>query len=162
MKEVMTRRYSRLKENGDSMPDLILTDGGLGQVRAGVEVIDALKLNIPVYGLFKNDKHQTKGLIDKDGNIISLDDNKSLFFLLVRMQDEVHRFAISFHHQKRGKNFTKSILDDIEGLGAKRQQIIRDHYLNIDDLKNASVEELSQYVPKEVAERIVEKIKLAK
>ena len=162
MKEVMTRRYSRLKENGDEMPDLILTDGGLGQVHAGVEVINNLKLNIPVYGLFKNDKHQTKGLIDKDGNIISLDDNKSLFFLLVRMQDEVHRFAITFHHQKRSKNFSKSILDDIEGLGAKRQQIIRDHYLNIDDLRNASVEELSQYVPKEVAERIVEKIKLAK
>lgn len=162
MKEVMNRRYSRLKENNDSMPDLILTDGGLGQVHAGVEVIDKLKLNIPVFGLFKNDKHQTKGLIDKDGNVISLDDNKPLFFLLVRMQDEVHRFAISFHHQKRSKNFTKSILDDIEGLGSKRKQIIIDHYLDIDELRKATVEELSQYVPVEVANRIVEKVNKSK
>ena len=151
MKEVMTRRYSRLKENNDPMPDLILTDGGLGQIHAGQEVIDELNLNIPVFGLFKNDKHQTKGLMDKDGNVISLDDDKSLFFLLVRMQDEVHRFAITFHHQKRSKNFTKSILDDIEGLGPKRKQLILDHYTDIDALKNASVEELSQYLPKEVA-----------
>jgi len=151
MKEVMTRRYSRLKENNDPMPDLILTDGGLGQIHAGQEVINELNLNIPVFGLFKNDKHQTKGLMDKDGNVISLDDDKSLFFLLVRMQDEVHRFAITFHHQKRSKNFTKSILDDIEGLGPKRKQLILDHYTDIDALKNASVEELSQYLPKEVA-----------
>lgn len=159
MKEVMRRRYSRLKENEEEMPDLILTDGGLGQIHAGVEVIDELKLNIPVFGLFKNDKHQTKGLMDKDGNVISLEDNKALFFLLVRMQDEVHRFAITFHHQKRGKNFTKSILDDIEGLGLKRKQIILDHYTDIDMLRNATVEELSQYLPKEVALRIKEKIK---
>lgn len=159
MKEVMTRRYSRLKENNESMPDLVLTDGGLGQVHAGQEVMDELELDIPVFGLFKNDKHQTKGLIDKDGNVISLDDNKALFFLLVRMQDEVHRFAISFHHQKRSKKFTSSILDDIEGLGAKRKQIILDHYLGIDELRKATVEELSQYVPKEVAQRIVEKVK---
>ena len=158
MKEVMTRRYSRLKENGDEMPDLILTDGGLGQIHAGCEVIDELGLSIPVFGLFKNDKHQTKGLMDKNGNVISLEDNKPLFFLLVRMQDEVHRFAIGFHHQKRGKNFTKSILDDIEGLGDKRKQIVLDHYTDIDMLKKATVEELSQYLPKDVAERIVKKI----
>lgn len=160
MKEVMTRRYSRLKENNESMPDLILTDGGLGQVHAGVEVIEELGLQIPVFGLFKNDKHQTKGLIDKDGNVISLDDNKNLFFLLVRMQDEVHRFAISFHHQKRNKKFTSSILDDIVGLGQKRKQIIIDHFNGIDALRNASVEELSQYVPKDVAIRIYEKVKI--
>ena len=77
----------------------------------------------------------------------------------MRMQDEVHRFAIGFHHQKRGKNFTKSILDDIEGLGAKRKQIILDHYTDIDMLKNATVDELSQYIPKDVAIRIVEKLK---
>lgn len=158
MKEIMKRRYSRLIEEKSDLPDLILTDGGLGQIHAGAEVIEELGLNIPVFGLYKNDRHQTKGLMDKDGNTISLDDNKSLFFLLVRMQDEVHRFAITFHHQKRSKNFTKSILDDIEGLGAKRKQIILDHYLDIDSLKNATIEELSQYLPKEVAIRIKEKI----
>lgn len=159
MKEVMRRRYSRLKENNEEMPDLILTDGGLGQIHAGAEIIEELQLDIPVFGLFKNDKHQTKGLMDKNGNVISLENNKSLFFLLVRMQDEVHRFAISFHHQKRSKNFTKSILDDIEGLGSKRKQIVLDHYTDIDSLKNATVEELSQYLPKDVAIRIKEKIR---
>lgn len=158
MKEIMRRRYSRLKDNAEEMPDLILTDGGLGQIHAGSEIMSELDLNIPVFGLFKNDKHQTKGLMDKEGNVISLDDNKSLFFLLVRMQDEVHRFAITFHHQKRSKNFAKSILDDIEGLGSKRKQIVLDHYTDIDMLKKATVEELSQYLPKEVAKRVLLKI----
>ena len=158
MKEVMKRRYSRLIEENADFPDLILTDGGLGQIHAGAEVVEELGLQIPVFGLFKNDKHQTKGLMDKEGNVVSLEDNKALFFLLVRMQDEVHRFAITFHHQKRSKNFTKSILDDIEGLGPKRKQLILDHYTDIDSLKNATVEELSQYLPKEVAIRIKEKI----
>ena len=158
MKEVMTRRYSRLKDNNEPMPDLVLTDGGLGQIHAGQEVINELKLDIPVYGLFKNDRHQTKGLMDKDGNVISLDDDKSLFFLLVRMQDEVHRFAISFHHQKRSKNFTKSFLDDVPGLGSKRQQLLLKQYQDIDQLKKASVEELSQFLPLEVAIALKKKL----
>ncbi len=158
MKEVMNRRYSRLKENHEPMPDLILTDGGLGQIHAGKEVIQELELNIPVFGLFKNDRHQTKGLMDEDGNVISLDDDKSLFFLLVRMQDEVHRFAITFHHQKRSKNFTKSILDDIPGLGSKRQQLLLKQYQDIDQLKKATVEELSQFLPVEVAKALKEKL----
>ena len=158
MKEVMKRRYSRLKENNDEMPDLILTDGGLGQVHAGKEIIDELKLNIPVFGLYKNDKHQTKGLIGPNKETYDLSNNKSLFFLLVRMQDEVHRFAISFHHQKRSKNYTKGILDDIEGLGPKRVELIRQHYNSIDELKNASIEELSQFLPTDVASRVFNKI----
>jgi excinuclease ABC subunit C len=157
MKEVMKRRYLRLKENNESYPDLILTDGGLGQVHAGIDALKEIDVSIPVFGLFKNDKHQTKGLIDKDGKVYSLDDNKSLFFLLVRMQDEVHRFAIGFHHQKRAKNITKGILDDIKGLGDKRKALISEHYPSIDALKNASIEELSQLVPTEVAQRIKEK-----
>ena len=158
MKEVMKRRYSRLKENNEPMPDLILTDGGLGQIHAGQEVIDELKLDIPVYGLFKNDRHQTKGLMDKDGKVISLDDDKSLFFLLVRMQDEVHRFAISFHHQKRSKNFTKSFLDDVPGLGSKRQQLLLKQYQDIDQLKKATVDELSQFLPSDVAIALKKKL----
>ena len=159
MKEVMRRRYSRLKENNEKMPDLIITDGGLGQIHAGHEIIQELGLNIPVFGLFKNDRHQTKGLMNVNGEVISLDDDKKLFFLLVRMQDEVHRFAISFHHQKRNKKFTSSILDDIPGLGSKRKQLITDRYLDIDELKKATAEELSQYVPKDVAVAIVNKLK---
>ncbi len=158
MNEVMTRRYSRLKENNDTMPDLILMDGGLGQIHAGQEVIDKLGLSIPVFGLFKNDKHQTSGIMDKDGNVYEIH-NKSLFFLLVRMQDEVHRFAISFHHQKRSKNFKEGILDNIKGLGDKRKEVIRNQYPTIDALKLATVEELSQFIPPEVAELLVDKLK---
>ena len=157
MKEVMSRRYLRLKENNEDYPDLILVDGGLGQIHAGQEVIKSLGLTIPVFGLFKNDKHQTKGIMDKDGNVYLIE-NKSLFFLLVRMQDEVHRFAISFHHQKRSKKFNEGILDNIEGLGEKRKEIIRQNYASIDELKNATIEELSQLVPSDVAVLIFEKI----
>lgn len=159
MKEVMKRRYERMKEEEKDFPDLILTDGGLGQVHAGIDALKEINVNIPVFGLFKNDKHQTKGLIDKDGNVISLDDNKALFFLLVRMQDEVHRFAITFHRQKRNKQYKEGILDNIEGLGSKRKELINKHYPNIDLLRNASVEELSQLVPIEVATRVYKKLR---
>ena len=158
MKEVMKRRYLRLKENGEELPDLIITDGGLGQIHAGKEVVDELALNIPVFGLFKNDRHQTKGLMDENGNVIPIK-NKNLFFLLVRMQDEVHRFAIGFHHQKRNKNFTKSFLDDVPGLGSKRQQILLHQYKDIDSLKKATEIELSQYLPKDVAKSLFNKLK---
>ena len=159
MKEVMKRRYIRLKESKEAYPDLILTDGGLGQVHAGIDALKEIDVDIPVFGLFKNDRHQTKGLIDKDGNVISLEDNKSLFFLLVRMQDEVHRFAISFHHQKRNKQLTVGILDNIKGLGKKRKELIKEHYPSIDALKSATKEELSQFIPEDVAISIIEHLK---
>ncbi|MCR5332988.1 MAG: excinuclease ABC subunit UvrC [Bacilli bacterium] len=159
MKEVMKRRYLRLKENNEAYPDLILTDGGLGQVHAGIEALKDIDVDIPIYGLFKNDKHQTEGLIDKDGKVHPLDDNKALFFLLIRMQDEVHRFAITFHHQKRSKNYKIGVLDDIKGLGEKRKSIILQNYPTIDALKRVNIQELSQFVPLEVAQRIVEKLK---
>lgn len=162
MKEVMTRRYSRLIEQNDPLPDLILTDGGLGQIHAGQEVIKNLKLDIPVFGLYKNDKHQTKGLMSSERDVIDLSNEKNLFFLLVRMQDEVHRFAITFHHQKRAKNFTKSILDDIPGLGSRRQQILLHQYKDVESLKKASVEELSQFLPKEVAIKVFDKLRALK
>ncbi len=158
MKEVMFRRYKRLKDNNDSFPDLILLDGGLTQIHAGVEIIEQLGLSIPVFGLYKNNKHSTEGIMDKNGKTYPLKDNKNLFFMLVRMQDEVHRYAISVHHQKRSKMFTKSILDDISGLGDKRKELIRSHYDNIDALKRASIDELSQLVPHDVAIKIKEKL----
>lgn len=161
MKEVIKRRYLRLKEEKLAYPDLILTDGGLAQVHAALDALKEIEVDIPVYGLFKNDKHSTSGLIDKDGHIYPIE-NKTLFFLLVRMQDEVHRFAISFHHQKRNKAFKQSILDNIPGLGEKRKEIIRAHYKSIDELKNASINELSQFVPNEVAIEIEKKVKIFK
>ena len=158
MVEIVTRRYSRIKEEGGEYPDLILTDGGLPQVHATLEALDSLEIQIPVFGLYKNDKHQTEGLIDKDGNTYPLDRKSPLFFFLMRMQDEVHRYAISFHTLSRSKSMTKSILDDIPGLGDKRKALLRSHYPSLEEMLSASVDELSQLLPGEVADAVYAKL----
>ena len=158
MVEIVSRRYKRLKEDGLPYPDLILTDGGLPQVHATLEGLMQIGANIPVFGLYKNDKHQTEGLIDSDGNTYKIDQKGKLFFLLMRMQDEVHRFAISFHKQQRSKRMQNDILDNIPGLGDKRKELLRKHYPTLDSLLNASKEELSQIVPPNVASDLFEKL----
>ena len=158
MKEIVHRRYSRIKEEGGSFPDLLLADGGLTQVHACLEAFEEAGVSFPVFGLYKNDKHQTEGLIDKDGNTYPLDSKSKLFFLLMRMQDEVHRFAISFHIQQRSKSMAKSIFDDIPGLGAKRKEALNRHYPNIDELMKASIEELAQVIPQPSAVALYEKL----
>lgn len=154
MVHVTHRRYARLKEEGQFYPDLILTDGGLAQVHATLEGLTKAEVDIPVFGLFKNDKHQTSGLIDKDGNTYELDRKSPLFFLLMRMQDEVHRYAITFHKQKRSKAMTNSLFDGIPGLGDKRREKLVSTYPSIDALMGASVAELSQIVPEESAKAL--------
>lgn len=151
MVEVVTRRYKRLKEEKMDYPDLILTDGGLPQVHATLEALNNIDVQIPVYGLYKNDKHQTEGIIDNDGNIYPLDNKSPLFFLLMRMQDEVHRFAISFHKKERLKSMHSSLFDGVGGIGEKRKEILRKNYPTLDSLMNASVEELKQILPDSVA-----------
>ena len=158
MKEVVSRRYRRLKEENSSFPDLILADGGLTQVHASLEGLDEAGVNVPVYGLYKNDKHQTEGLIDKDGKKYPLDKKSSLFFLLMRMQDEVHRFALSYHKQVRGKDMTRSLFDGIQGLGPKRIELLHAHYPSIDSLLSSSVAELSQLIPLPSAEALYKKL----
>ena len=150
MEEVTYRRYSRLKEEGKEMPDLILVDGGLNQIHAASRALEKAEVSINLFGLVKNNKHQTAGLMDKDGNIFDID-NQNIFFLLTRMQDEVHRFAITFHQSLRNKSMKTSILDGIKGLGDKRKELINRAYPDINLLKEATVEELSQLLPKEVA-----------
>ena len=150
MEEVTYRRYSRLKEENKEMPDLILVDGGLNQIHAAQRALDKAGVEINLFGLVKNNKHQTAGLMDKEGNIYDIE-NKNIFFMLTRMQDEVHRFAITFHQSLRNKSMRTSILDDIKGLGVKRKELINRAYPDINLLKEATVEELSQLLPKEVA-----------
>ena len=157
MEEVTYRRYSRLKEEGKEMPDLILVDGGLNQIHAASRALEKAEVNINLFGLVKNNKHQTAGLMDKDGNIYDID-NKNIFFLLTRMQDEVHRFAITFHQSLRNKSMKTSILDGIKGLGDKRKELINRAYPDINLLKEATVEELSQLLPKEVATELFNKL----
>ena len=159
MKEVLTRRYTRLKEENDIMPDLIILDGGLNQVNIGLEVLKSLGLNLNIVGLVKSDKHKTSGLVTPNGEEFYFDDNKPLFYLLTRMQDEVHRYAITTHIKKRNKNMFKSIFDDIKGLGPKKIELLNKSFPNINDLKNAKIEELEQILPKNLAISVLNKIK---
>ena len=153
MREVIERRYVRLTNEKEDYPDLMLLDGGLPQLKAIKK-----KYSFPIYGLYKDDRHSTKGIIDKKGKIYPIDNKSSLFFLLMRMQDEVHRFAISFHKQERNKHMFKSIFDDIKGLGKKKLETLMKQYQTIDELKNADVNELSQILPKEVAKHLYKKL----
>ena len=157
MEEVITRHYSRLKNENKKYPDLILVDGGLPQVNSATNALKNIEVEIPVFGLYKDDKHSTSGLIDIAGNTYPLEDKK-LFFLLTRMQDEVHRFAISFHKEKRSKAMTVSIFDEVKGLGSKRREVIAKFYPDIASLKNATVEELGQILPDSVAQDLYNKL----
>ena len=157
MEEIVYRRYSRLKEENKEMPDLILVDGGLNQINAASRALEKAEVSINLFGLVKNNKHQTAGLMDKEGNIFDIE-NKNIFFLLTRMQDEVHRFAITFHQSLRNKSMKTSILDGIKGLGSKRKELLNKAYPDISLLKEATVEELSQLLPKEVAEELFNKL----
>ena len=150
MNEVITRHYLRLKNENKKYPDLILVDGGLPQVESATKALNDIEVDIPVFGLYKDDKHSTSGLIDINGDTYPIE-NKKLFFLLTRMQDEVHRFAISFHKEKRNKAMTVSIFDEVKGLGSKRRELISRFYPDINSLKNATLEELGQILPKDVA-----------
>lgn len=154
MKEVVYRRYVRLLKEQGRFPDLLVVDGGLLQIEAAKEILDAMEVDITLCGLVKDDNHRTSNLMDRDGNIIPVDRNSSLFFLLTQMQDEVHRFAISYHRRIRNKAMTKSILDEVEGIGEVRKKEIWKHFKSMKKLKEATVEEISAVVPKAVAQNI--------
>lgn len=152
MREVLTRRFThglREREEGKSLggfvafPDLILMDGGKGQVNVALEVLEELKIHIPVCGMVKDDNHRTRGLYYQ-GEEIPIDKNSEEFQLITRIQDEAHRFAITFHRKLRGQNQVHSILDEIPGIGPARRKDLMRHFENLEEIKNASVEELSK------------------
>ena len=161
MREVIKRRYSRVIRDGLTPPDLIVIDGGQGQVNVAKEVIqEQLGLDIPIAGLQKNDKHQTHELLFGDPlQVVELSRNSQEFFLLQRIQDEVHRFAITFHRQLRSKNSFSSQLDGIEGLGPKRKQNLMKHFKSLTKIKEASVDQIVEVgVPRAVAKAVREKL----
>ena len=144
MKEVVFRRYSRAIEEGTPLPDLLITDGGKGQMSAVQEVVDALGLDIPIAGLAKDDRHRTNELLYGNPPIsVGMKQNSPLFHLLTQIQDEVHRFAITFHRDKRSKRQTASELDEIKGIGAKSKEILLKQFKSVKRLKEASMEELA-------------------
>ncbi len=162
MREVIYRRYSRVMRDGLTPPDLIIIDGGQGQVNVARDVIEnKLGLDVPIAGLQKNDKHQTHELLFGDPlEVIPLPRNSEEFFLLQRIQDEVHRFAITFHRQLRGKNTFSSKLDGIAGLGPKRKQLLMKHFKNLPNIQKASLDDIINCgIPKNVAENIQENLR---
>ena len=151
MKEVIYRRYYRLLMEDKALCDCIIVDGGIMQIKAVKEVLDSLNIDMLVVGLVKDDKHNTANLVNDENKIIPIDKDSNLFFLLTRMQDEVHRFAISYHRKLRTKAQKASILDEIEGIGPVRKKKLLNHFKSFKKLKEASEEEIAKVVGKDVA-----------
>ena len=148
MQEVVRRRYTRLKEEGSPLPDLIIADGGKGQmevIRGVVE--DELELAIPIAGLAKDDRHRTRELLFGFPPVsVGMKADSQLFRLLTQMQDEVHRFAITFHRQKRSKRQTKSELDTIKGIGPAAKSLLIKNFGSVKRIREASLEDLQAVV----------------
>ena len=159
MREVIYRRYSRVLKEGLAFPDLIVIDGGKGQVDVARDVLEnQLGLDIPIAGLAKNDKHKTSELLfGPELAVIDLERNSPEFFLLQRIQDEVHRFAITFHRQLRSKNSFSSKLDGVPGLGPKRKKLLLKEFKSLKNIQQATLEEIHQLgIPLPVAEAVKE------
>ncbi|KGP73847.1 excinuclease ABC subunit UvrC [Pontibacillus yanchengensis] len=159
MREVIRRRYKRVIKEGLPLPDLILVDGGKGQMTAAQEVLEnELGLDIPLCGLAKDDKHRTSELLYGDPpTMVDMDRQSQEFYLIQRIQDEVHRFAISFHRQLRGKGAIQSELDEIPGVGEKRRRLLLKHFQSIEGIKNAEIADFTKLgVPTNVAQVILD------
>ena len=158
MKEVVRRRYERLRDENERMPDLIITDGGKGQMEVVREVIeDELKLNIPIAGLAKDSRHRTNELLYGFPAVtIGIKTDSELFHVLTRIQDEVHRFAITFHRDKRSKAALHSELDDIKGIGPKTKETLLKIFKSVKNIREASLEELDKAVGESKAKLIME------
>ena len=148
MQEVVRRRYSRMMDEGTTLPDLIITDGGIGQMSVVREVVEGeLGLQIPIAGLAKDKRHRTNELLfGNPPQVIGLETNSELFHFLARLQDEVHRFAITFHRDKRSKHLLHSELDDIPGIGPKTRDLLLKHFKSVKKIKVADIQELTAVI----------------
>ncbi|MBB5183608.1 excinuclease ABC subunit UvrC [Catenisphaera adipataccumulans] len=154
MKEVIYRRYFRLLKEKKPMPDLLLVDGGAQQIMAAKEIKEMLDLDLTIAGLVKDDKHTTRALMNEQLNEVPLDKESDLFFLLTRMQDEVHRYAVSYHRQLRSKSMTKSILDTVSGIGPARKDALMKRFKSMKRMRQATETELAEVVPAETAHNL--------
>ena len=155
MREVIYRRYFRVLNDNLTKPDLILVDGGKGQINAATDIISSLGLEIPVAGLKKDDKHATNALI-YNNQIIEINKRSNLFYYLERMQDEVHNFTINYHKQLRSKGSLESILESVSGIGEVRKIELLKKYKTITKLKEVDIEELKKILPENVAKNLKE------
>lgn len=161
MREVVMRRYSRIIEEQGELPNLIIADGGKGQMEAMRSVIeDELGLCIPIAGLVKDGRHRTSELlVGKENEVIGLKQNTPLFRLMTQIQDEVHRFAITFHRDKRSKRQTASQLDSIKGIGEKSKQTLLQHFKSIKRIKQATIEEIAAVIGESKAKLVLDALK---
>lgn len=155
IREVLTRHYERKLKENKNIPDLLLVDGGKGQLNVALSVKETLNLDFPHAGLVKNDKHQTRGLLFENEEVTL---PRPLLNFLASMQEEVHRYAITSHRHKRNKSTYISLLDGIKGLGDKRKALLFRTYLSLDALKNVPLDELKQLIPADVALRVKERL----
>jgi excinuclease ABC subunit C len=153
MREVIYRRYFKVLVEDLTKPDLIIVDGAKGQINVALDVINSLGLSIPIVGLKKDNKHTTSALIFNNKEI-EIDKRSNLFYLLERMQDEVHEFTINYHKQLRSKGSLESILESVEGIGNKRKIELLKKYKTITKMKEASLEELCLILPLNVANNL--------
>lgn len=152
MREVIYRRYQRALVEKTELPNLIIVDGGIGQIHACKEILSDLNLHIKVCGLKKNDKHRTNDLVDGDTlELVNIEKDSNLFHYLTRMQDEVHRYTINYHRTIRSKGSISSVLDGIPGIGAKRKKELIKKFGSVTNIENATIEELEKIIPHEVA-----------
>ena len=152
MREVIYRRYQKALVEKTELPNLIIVDGGIGQINACKEILNDLNLAIKVCGLKKNDKHRTNDLVDGDTlELIDIPKDSNVFHYLTRMQDEVHRYTITYHRTVRSKGSIGSVLDNIPGIGAKRKKELIKEFGSVTKMENASVNELAKIIPENVA-----------
>lgn len=159
MREVLYRRYYKVLMEDLIKPDLIVMDGGMTQIEVAKEVLSSLNLNIPIIGLVKDDKHRTNQIMNENFELLDVPKESNLFLFLTRLQDEVHRYAITYHRNIKAKGSLSSILDMAPGIGEVRRKDLLRKFGSLKKLKEASIEELSEVVPKEIAESLFSYLK---
>ena len=157
MHQAITRRFSHLA-NGDiqfgEAPDLVLIDGGIEHAKIATEALSAFNLSLPVFGMVKDDRHRTRALVTPEGEQIGIDTQQSVFALIGTIQEETHRFAITYHRTLRSKRLRYSELDQIEGIGSVRKQQLLKHFKSLTAIKNASIIDLERVLPKDAANAV--------
>ncbi len=154
MRQVLTRRFTHYKAGDkgfDEAPDLLLIDGGLSHVRVAVQVLEELELSIPAFGMVKDDRHRTRALVTPKGAEIRIDNNQTVFSFIGNIQEETHRFAITYHRQLRSRRLRYSQLDEIPGIGAKRKELLLKHFKSLTAIGQATLEELERLLPRDAA-----------
>ncbi len=159
MKEVLYRRYYKVLMENLQKPDLIVMDGGKTQISVAKEIIDSLGLNIPIIGLVKNSKHKTSEIMNQDFQILNVSKDSSLFLFLTRIQDEVHRYAITYHRNIKSKGALSSLLDVVPGIGEVKKKELLKRFGSLKRIKEASIEELEDILNKDVSEKLISYLK---